>query len=399
MQRVGVQWLAWSLTGSYAWLAAAVLAEAIAIMIFLPFFGTIVDRGNRLVLARWAQFSLLVIAGLLAALTLLDLVTIWLLIAVMGAYGTAQAFWTPIRLSMAANLVPHEDLPSAIGIGAVLFGLAQFIGPAVAGVILAIMGDHRDNIGYLFLVNSITFSVFLVVLFVIRLRTQEQQQGKTRHFFTDLMEGLRYCVHKEGLGLFMVYMLLVNMLLRSHRELLAGLADGVYGAGVGGFAALQSAAGLGAIVGSAMLTKFSRVDGLTRLLLGATIVGGLFQVAMITAPTYWIGLGAVGFLGGFMAFYGIGSQVLVQSSIHGVMRGRVMSLWAVCTRGGSPMGAWAIGIAAEVWGLRDALAGATVLFLLVFLYILPRRKKLAETMESPPGEELPPALARQIKPD
>ena len=364
-------------------------------MTFLPFFGTIVDRGDRLVLARWAQFTLIVLAAGLATLTLLDLVTIWLLIALMGIYGTAQAFWTPIRLSMAANLVPHDNLPSAIGVGAVLFGLAQFVGPAVAGLILATMGDHRDSIGYLFLVNSAAFCGLFVILFMIRLHTQEQRKDKSLNFIADLMEGVRYCIHKEGLGLFMIYMLLVNMLLRSHRELLAGLADGVFGAGVGGFAALQSAAGLGAIVGSAMLTKFSRVDGLTRLLLGATMIGIVFQIAMITAPTFWVGIGTVGFLAVFMSFYGIGSQVLVQSSIHGAMRGRVMSLWAMGTRGGSPMGAWAIGLAAESWGLRNALAGATVLFILVLLYMVPRRKKLAEAMETPPGENLPSARANR----
>jgi MFS family permease len=395
VQRVGVQWLAWSLTGSYAWLAATVLAEAVAIMAFLPFFGTVVDRGDRLILARWAQFTLIILAALLATLTLLNLVTIWLLIVLMGVYGTAQAFWTPIRLSMAANLVPHDSLPSAIGIGAVLYGLAQFIGPAIAGLILATMGDHRDSIGYLFLLNSTTFCGYLAALFMISLHTQEQRKDKALNFLDDLMEGVRYCVHKEGLGLFMIYLLLVNILLRSHRELLAGLADGVYGAGVGGFAALQSAAGLGAIVGSALLTKFSRVEGLTHLLLGATMIGIIFQIAMIAAPTFWVGLGTVGFLAGFLSFYSIGSQVLVQSSIHSTVRGRVMSLWAMGTRGGSPMGAWAIGLAAEVWGLRSALSGATVIFLVVFLYMVPRRKKLADAMERPPGEDLPSTLANR----
>ena len=389
VQRVGVQWLAWSLTGSYAWLATTVLAEAVAIMVFLPLFGTVVDRGDRLKLARRAQFILLALAGVLGALTLLDLVTIWLLIGLMAAYGTAQAFWTPIRLSMAANLVPRADLPSAIGIGAVLFNFAQFAGPAVAGLLLAFMGDHREDIGWLFLINSLTFLGYLVVLFMIRLMTQEHRRDKTVNFLSDLAEGVRYCFYKEGLGVFMVYMLLTNVLLRAHRDLLAGLADGVFGAGVHGFAALQSAAGLGAIVGSALFTTLGRVDGLTRLLIGATAAGVVCHIAMILAPSYWVGLVSVGFLGGFPAFYTIGSQVLVQSSIHGVMRGRVMSLWAMGSRGGPAMGAWAIGFAAEAWGLREALAGATALFLIALLWMLPRRKQLARELESPPGDDLP----------
>lgn len=395
VQRVGVQWLAWSLTGSYAWLATTVLAEAVAIMAFLPIFGTVVDRSDRLKLARLAQAVLLVIAGLLGALTLLDLMTIWLLIALMAAYGAAQAFWTPLRLSMAPSLVPRADLPSAIGIGAVLFNVAQFAGPAVAGIILAVLGDHRDNIGYLFLINSVTFLGYLAVLYMIRLISPEHRRDKTVNFLADLAEGIRYCLCKEGLGLFLVYMLLTNLLLRAHRELLAGLADGVFAAGVHGFAALQSAAGLGAIVGSALLTKFSRVEGLTRLLIGATAAAAVCQAALIAAPSYWVGLVSVGVLGGFLAFYGIGSQVLVQSAIHGAMRGRVMSLWAMGTRGGPAMGAWVIGFAAEAWGLRAALAGATALFLVALLLMLPRRKGLAEVMEKPPGEELPAGMVRR----
>lgn len=394
MQRVGVQWLAWSLTESYAWLAAVSLAEAAAIMTFLPLFGAVVDRGDRLKLARLAQVIMIGLAALLGTLTLLDLASIWMLIGLMAVYGTAQAFWTPIRLSMAPNLVPRQDLPSAIGLSAVLFNLAQFVGPAVAGIVLAVMGDHRDNIGYLFLINSATFLGYLVVLSMIKLITVEHRKGKDVRLLTDLTEGLRYCLLKEGLGLYMLFMLLVNLLLRSHRELLAGLADGVYGAGVHGFAALQSAAGLGAILGSVFLTKFSRVEGLTRLLLGATVLAVIFQLAMVATASYGIGLASVGVLSVFIGFFGIGSQVLVQSAIHGVMRGRVMSLWAMGTRGGPSVGAWMIGLAAELWGLRLALAAATGLFCIVLVVILPRRHRLAQVLETAPGEALPERRAK-----
>ncbi len=396
VQRIGVQWLAWSLTESYAWLAAVALAEAATLMAFLPLFGALVDRGDRLKLGRLAQVTLILLAGTFGVLTVFDLVTIWLLIGLMAAYGTAQAFWTPIRLSMAANLVPREDLPSAIGLGAVLFNLAQFVGPALAGLVLAVMGDHRDSIGYLFLINSSTFIGYLIVLCVIRLRTVETGKAKDSRFVADLAEGLRYCLCREGLGLFMLNMLLVNIVLRSHRDLLAGLADGVYGAGVHGFAALQSAAGLGAIFGSAFLTKFSRVEGLTRLLIGAALLAALCQLAVTAAPQYGLGLVCVGILSMFMGFYGIGSQVLVQSAIHGSMRGRVMSLWSMGTRGGPALGAWAVGLAAELWGLRIALAGATVLFLIVVsIVVWPKRRWLAETMEKPPGDDLPAGMARR----
>ena len=109
---------------------------------------------------------------------------------------------------------------------------------------------------------------------------------------------------------------------------------------------------------------------------------------------YWVGIFSVGILSGLIGFYGIGSQVLVQSAIHGVMRGRVMSLWAMGTRSGPSVGAWVVGLAAELWGLRIALAAGTALFIVMQIIMLPRRKRLAQVLQTAPEDEMTEDLVK-----
>ena len=386
IQRVGVQWLAWELTHSYAWLGAIAFIDAIGIIIFLPIFGTLIDRNDRLKMMRLAQSLVTLLAVALAVFTLMQWMNIWIVVIAMALHGVVDAFWAPARLAMAPSLVPREDLSAAIGMNASLFNLAQILGPAAAGLIIAGFSDHIFGIGILFAITTVAYIIYLAALHGIRMRYEERTSTASTGFIADMKEGLFYIFQKPGLGLYMGLMLATTLVMRPFRELLAGFADGVFLQGPEGLAMLTSAVGVGALVGALVVANTSKVKGLTRLVLWVFGLGIFLQFAFVLAPSFHIAVGAIAVLGFTVAIGGIGSQVLIQTAIHSTMRGRVVSLWSIIMRAGPPIGALIIGAAAEGIGLQMAFAIATALYLVCFIAMASRFRFLARTMETPPED-------------
>ena len=386
----GVQWLAWELTGSYAWLGAIAAIDALLTVIFLPLFGTMADRKDRLVLARQAQAALLFLGLALAVLTTFDLVTIWVLFAMMGLHGIAEAFWTPNRMAMPPALVPREDLAAAIGAGAVGFNLAQFIGPLLAGLILLAVEKQvgigwdatRIGVASLFWLNILSFIGYFVVLFMITLSGENVSAKNRQGFIKDFTEGLRYVSAKAGLGLFAILILASMIFTRASREQFAGYADGLFSQGATGLAWLTAANAVGGIIGALLVGNINNMKGIILLIMIALGVSTLFSFGIAAANVFWLGVFFVAANSVAGSFGSITGQVVVQHAIEGDMRGRVMGLWSMIIRGGPASGALLVGILAEQWDLRIAFGLTAFLFLLVWLWIWPKRKFLAESLET-----------------
>ena len=389
LQRVGVQWVAWELTHSYAWLGAIAFVDAIGIIIFMPIFGTVIDRADRLKMMRLAQVCVTVLAILLAVFTLSGLMTIWILVGLMALHGAIDGFWAPARLAMAPSLVPRTELAAAIGLNATLFNLAQFVGPAVAGLVIALFDSQRIGIGFLFVLTTFGFLVYLGALFTIKLRYEERIARPATSFVADFREGFSYIFSKEGLALYMVLMLATTLVMRPFREMLAGFAGGVFQQGPEGLAILTSALGIGALAGALVIANIGRIKGLARIVLIVFATGIVVQLGFLLAPSFNIAVVTVAMLGITVAMGGIGSQILVQSSIHSAVRGRVMGLWTIIMRGGPPIGAWLIGALGELGDFRTVFAGVTLVYLVFFLAMMPKFRLFIRTLEAPPEEPKP----------
>ncbi len=385
-QRVGVQWLVWSLTGSLSLVATVALIEAICFLTSVPFFGAVSDRYDRLFLGRIAQILMMSLAAILAVLTIFDIMTILLLMALMGLAGFFEALWTPVRLAMAPSLVPRKDLPSAIGTGSILFNVAQFVGPALGAVIIAAFTLDREGIGWLFALNAFSFLGYLVVLLIIRLRHDEVGSRPRSNLVADLREGVLYILTKKELGLFFVLIVSTMIFMRSYRESLTAVADGIYAMEEIGFGIMQSASGAGGIVGSIMVAKVSRISGMVRLLFIAALLAGLLHLALSATSSFWVATIIVGTISAFISYIGIGGQLVVQNSIDGSVRGRVMSLWSMNLRGGPAAGAWLWGLGDKFWALQSVIAVGAVVYLLILGALLPRLRGIAAFLERAPDE-------------
>jgi MFS family permease len=376
VQKTALFWLTWEITGSYSALGALAFAEASMTILVMPYAGTLTDRFDRLKMAKIAQAALLSIGTLVAVLSALDLITIEILFALVMINGVAEGFWTPIRMIMPPSLVPKEDLPAALGVSAALFNLAQFIGPALGGIIVATLG-----VTYAFAFNAVSFLGYFFILFFISLKFEEVFAGKTSGFIKDFKEGLLYIAETSGLRRFLLLSLGVSFLLRSYRELFAGISDGIFNMGVEGLAILSSSAGLGALVTALYLANFGKVKGLIRVIMIGLVVAMGAQLLLATTDVFWIAVFCAAILSATATYAGIGGQLLVQNTIHGAVRGRVMSIWGMILRGGPASGALMIGSIAGYSDLQFAFFIATTLFLVLWLWTLPRTKNMAQKLE------------------
>ena len=220
VQRTALFWLTWELTGSYSTLGGIAFAEAIMTILIMPYAGTLTDRFDRLKMAMATQTALLMIGIAIALLSAFDFITINILFGLVMLNGIAEGFWTPLRMTMQPSLVPKEDLPAALGFSATMFNLAQFIGPALGGIIVASLG-----VTYAFAFNAASFLGYLIVLCFITLRYEQITPHKTIGFIREFKEGLLYIRYTSGLQRFLLLSLGVSLFMRAYRELFAGISD------------------------------------------------------------------------------------------------------------------------------------------------------------------------------
>ena len=184
LYRIGIGVLAWDLTHSGFWLGVIAVAEAGPGIFIAPIAGALADRHDRLVLARIVQFFIMIVTALLAALTLAGLVDIWVLVALTALHGIGAGFWMPVRMAIAPNLVPREDLAPAITLHSTLFNLGRFLGPAIGAPIMAVWGP-----GGVFVAIAASYLVFLVALFGVKLVNPDRRAEAGRSMITHLKEG------------------------------------------------------------------------------------------------------------------------------------------------------------------------------------------------------------------
>lgn len=382
-QRVGMGWLAWEITHSEFWLGVVAFAEAVPLLIFIAFAGAIVDRVNRMRLIRYLQMLVIIQGVLLAVLTALDMMNIVLLVLLAMSHGMIQTFHLPVRLTLVPNLVPQSDLTPAVGLNSALFNTARFIGPAIAGFIIA-----KYNITLLFSASIFGFVIFAIGLMVINPRNEQRESVKTTGLLADVIEGLRYVAKHSSIGPILLYVFIGASFSRAFMDLAPAFADEIFNRGAEGFGLLLSAIGMGGIAGAISLANYGKTDGLVNISLGSLALTASFLLAFTATDIFWFALLCCACLGIALGVSTNAPQILIQNTVDGKMRGRVMSLFGLTYRAGPAIGALIIGGASNYVGLQISVAGSAIICLIAVLFLLPQRKRLAGEME---GDRTPTA--------
>lgn len=381
VQRLAVYWLTWELTHSGTWLGIMSVADLFPTIVFAPFSGAIADRVNRLNMMRLTQSLSLLQAAALAALTLSGVITIEWLLALTIISGVIHSFNQPVRLAIVPTLVDRESLSAAIGINSITFNLARFIGPMIAGLVIKFYG-----VGAAFVLNSVTFFVFVITLSMIRLTVVGPPGGPAaaRSMRREIMEGFRYVAAHAGIGRMLLLLVFVAVLARPYIDLLSGFADEVFNRGVDGLALMMSMSGIGAMAGGIWLAQRGPVTGLTKASVNASFLFAASLIAFTATDIYWFAMPCLLFAGFGMIVTGVGEQTLIQNAVDPAMRGRVMSLYGMIGRGAPAFGALIVGILSDYLGFRLPLMGAAVILLFAWVWFRSRADSMARALEGEP---------------
>ncbi|MBM3512309.1 MAG: MFS transporter [Alphaproteobacteria bacterium] len=374
VQRVAMGWLLWDLTHSGVWLGALALAEFLPTMVVTPFGGVLSDRLDRRRVTITTQTLSAVLAFGLWGLTIAGLVAAWHVIAMNFLWGVLSAIQQSSRIALVPSLVPRDLVGQALAINSVSFNLARFVGPALAGALIAGAG-----IAWTFFVNAVSY--LPVIYAMSQLNLPEPRKRTGGGFLAEMKEGFIYAGTHDAISTMMILMAVSALLTRATIELLPGFADAVFGRGASGLATFTSAGGLGAIVAGLWLAGRTSHHGLTSIAIAAVFGNATAIVAFALTGNFMLAVGMMALAGAAHVSAGTASQTLVQIGVPDAMRGRVMSIWLMINRGGPALGALGFGWASEHygWGWPTVLGSTGTI--LVCAWAMTRRRRLVEGLE------------------
>jgi MFS family permease len=375
LQRVSVGWLAWDLTHSTTWLGVVALATTAPGFILSPLAGSLADQVDRVRMILWSQITAMVIVTALAILTFAGSITIVSLFLLSLALGAANATNQPARLALVSSLVPVPLLGAAVALNSVVFNTARFIGPAVAGIVIA-----NGSVALAFAVNALSYVAFIIAL--LRLGNIPPQRSAQRQpILGYTIDGYSYAIRHPGIGQILLLFALTAFSVRGFVDLFPGFAGAVFERGPQGLAWLTAVTGVGAMVGGLWMVRREGIRGMTNLIVTQTLVIALGVLAFAATRNYWVALVALFFTGFAMITTGIAAQTLVQTVVDPEKRGRVMGLYGVVFRAGPSLNALAMGWISSFLGLQVTVAAGAGLCLLYWVWARLRRDAMEEALE------------------
>ena len=360
MQMTAQSWLVLTLSHSSTVLGVIVALQTLPVLLLGPYGGVIADRVQKRRLMVALQSAMGVQALVLGVLTVTGAVRVWEIGGLAALLGLNNAFENPARQSFMMELVGAEHLRNAVSLNSVLVNVARAIGPAVAGILIATVGD-----GVCFLVNAASFVA--VVMSLTSLDTTALSPARpARRARGQLREGLAYVRSTPGLAVPLVMMALAGCLTYEFQVSLPVMASRGLHAGATGYGFMTAAMGIGAVIGGLFVAARGRT-GLRPLILAASGFGVALVLAT-AAPDLALELVALAIVGaGSIAFMSTGNSTLQLTSAP-EMRGRVMSLWFVAFQGSTPIGGPVVGAVMASAGARAGLGlGAGVALFVALL--------------------------------
>jgi MFS family permease len=369
MQTVAQGWLILLLTGSPFVLGVAAAARSVPVLLLVVPAGVVADRFDRRKIVIATSTVAMLASGLLGILTIagsIDVPTVLVLAAVLGV---TNAFELPARQSYVSELIGQRHLANAIALNSVVFNSARVVGPAIAGILVAVVGP-----GWAFALNSLSYLPVIVGLLMIG-RVHVPRLGIAAR--TAVPEVVRYLRGEPRVSALLGLLAAQTIFASGHLILGPSLAQDL-GQGAEGLGVLLSATGVGAIVGGLRLAATSHRPERWRVLLlaGLALAAGLIGVGL--TRSYAITLLCFVVSGWGMVTFNASSNTLIQTLVPDRLRGRIMSLYALVLLGLMPAGGLLMGALATAWDSATALAigglayGLTIL--LGFAFARPLRR-------------------------
>jgi MFS family permease len=343
MDQVAEAWLVYRLTGSALLLGTVAFASQIPVFLLAPIGGALADRLDRRKILICTQSSMMLLTFILAGLTLSHRVHIWQVVTLAALTGVVNAIDLPARQAFVVDMVSRADLVNAIALNSSMFNGARIVGPALAGIVVAAIGE-----GWCFFANGVSFIAVIAGLGLMKIdRPRLAIEGSP---LENIMEGFKFVAQSGPVRALMVLLGLVSFTAMPYAVLMPLFADKILHGGAQALGLLMGCSGVGALGGALTLAMRKTLKGLSVWV--AASCAGFGMALLLFSFSRWLWLSAALLVpAGFcMMIQMASSNTLIQSMVPDRLRGRVMSVYAMTFMGMAPLGALLAGSLAHKLG-------------------------------------------------
>jgi MFS family permease len=344
MQTVAQAWLVYRLTGSAVQLGLIGFAGQIPVFLMAPVGGAVADRISRHKIVIATQVSSMILAFALAFLTLAHLVLVWHIFLLAALLGVVNSFDIPARQAFIVEMVGRDDLLNAIALNSSMFNGARIIGPAVAGLTVAAVGE-----GWCFFANAVSYLAVIAGLLMMKV-PRAAPAPRAASAVADIVEGFRFCYRTLPILALLLLLGVVSLVGLPYTILMPIFADRILHAGATGLGILMGASGVGAMFGALMLAARRGIHGLGNWVAYSAAAFGASLIVFSFSRSLWLSAALLVPVGFAMMVEMAASNTLIQAMVPDRLRGRVMAVYSMMFMGMAPLGALLAGVIAEGLG-------------------------------------------------
>src|SRR5262249_34082111 len=318
--------------------------------LFATLGGTVADRHNRHRIIIVTQTVSMILPLILAALTFTNAVRVWHVLVLAACLGVVNAFDIPARQAFLVEMVGREDLMNAIALNSSMVNGARVVGPAVAGLLVAAIGE-----AWCFLLNGLSYIAVIAGLLMMNIALRPRAPARSSAWL-DTIEGLRFVAQTAPVRALLVLLGVISFAGMPYSVLMPVFAESILHGGARGLGLLMGASGLGALGGALSLVRRSGVRGLGRWVAIASASFGVALISFSLSRRFWLSALLLVPVGASMMVEMASSNTLIQSMVPSQLRGRVMAVYSMMFMGMAPFGALFAGWIAERIGAPRTVA-------------------------------------------
>ena len=349
MTQIATGWLVWSLTKSPFMLGAVGFAGQIPAFLLSPVAGVYIDSTPRHRILVFTQTLAMVQSFVLALLALTGYIAVWHIMVLMILQGLINAFDMPARQAFVVEIVEDNlDLGNAIALNSSIFNAARMVGPAIAGLILAL-----GNAGWCFFIDGISYIGVIVCLLMMKVAPIEKKKRENPQI--QLREGYAYAIGFPPIRALLLLIAGMSLIGMPYSVLMPVVATKILHGGSSTYAMLVAFSGLGALTGALILAARESVRGLGRVIPYCTLGFGLALVIFSHSHFLWLSVLTIFVMGYAMMMQNASSNTILQTIVEPDKRGRVMSFYVMAFMGMMPLGSLWSGAIAERIGTQNTL--------------------------------------------
>jgi len=343
MDQVAESWLVYRLTGSALLLGTVAFSSQIPVFLLAPIGGALADRLDRRKILICTQSAMMLLTFMLAWLTLSHRVHIWQVVTLAALTGVVNAIDLPARQAFVVDMVSRADLVNAIALNSSMFNGARVIGPALAGIVVAAIGE-----GWCFFANGVSFIAVIAGLAMMKInRPRMAIEGSP---LENIIEGFKFVAQSGPVRALMLLLGLVSFTAMPYAVLMPLFADKILHGGAQALGLLMGCSGVGALCGAITLAMRRTVHGLGTWVAVSCAGFGIALLAFSFSRALWLSAVLLVPVGFCMMIQMASSNTLIQSMVPDRLRGRVMSVYAMTFMGMAPLGALLAGSLAHKLG-------------------------------------------------